>query len=151
MAKGQANGPGEVTRRGEVERKIFNPKEPQPDVRRWKWVELDNGWVVVKEMAASDTLFCLDHSARPMAGPAQFKLDMGGLQIWQVIMSCYRGPEADAPRVFEITDVPVVQKLRGEVWNRLRDAIDEVNGLSDSVVEEAQAFTEAAPAGLPAT
>ena len=133
------------------ERKIFNPKEVQPDQRRWEWVELDTGWVVVKEMQASDTLFCLDHSARPLAGPAQFKLDMGGLQIWQVIMSCYTGEAADAPRVFDITDMPVVQQLRGEVWTRLRDAIERVNGLADTEVAAAQAFTAAGPDALPGT
>jgi hypothetical protein len=41
--------------------------------------------------------------------------------------------------------------LRAEEWNRLRDAINKVNGLADEEVSAMQDFTEVPPGGAPET
>ncbi len=125
-----------------MEEKVFDPKSQQADQRRAEKVHLDGGVVWVKEMQAADTLFCLQHSTRQGADQAM-SLDMGGLQIWQVVRSCYRGPEPEALPVFDVTDVPVIQRLRAEEWNMLRDAINRVNGLAKSEVAALKDFTPA--------
>lgn len=130
---------------------IFDPKAPREDKRRCERVELDGGVVYVKEMQAADSLFCLEHSVRPSPGPGGQSIDVGGMQIWQVVVSCYRGPEPDAGRVFEITDVHCIRELRNSDWRRLQDAIERVNGLAESEVAAAQDFTGAARDGSPAT
>jgi hypothetical protein len=135
-----------------MEETIFDPRAAMPDRRRCERLELDGGVLYVKEMTAADTMFCLQNATRAGA-PAHMALDMGGLTLWQVIVSCYRGPEPEAVRIFEARDMPVIQKLRAEEWNRLREVINRVNGLADEEVAATRDFTappgDASPASLP--
>jgi hypothetical protein len=96
-------------------------------------------------MTAADALFCNEHSLRRGGGPADMQLDMSALAIWQIMRSCYRGREPQASLIFEVSDMPAVQRLRAEEWNRLRDAINKVNGLAEAEVSALRDFTEAPP------
>ena len=120
---------------------IFDPKTPPLDRRRVERVALDGGVIYVKEMTAADALFCNEHALRRGGGPAEMRLDIAALSLWQVVCSCYRGKESGAARTFEMTDTPVIQALRAEEWNRLREAINRVNGLADEEVAALQDFT----------
>ena len=130
---------------------IFNPKLPRADHRRGEWVDLDTGRVYVREMNARDSLFVLEHSQRqgPPGTPAG--LNIGNLQTWQIIVSCYQGEESQAGRIFEITDVEAIQSLRAAEWRKLLEAIERVNALSDAEVSDLEGFTAAGRDGSPET
>lgn len=130
---------------------IFDPKAPPLDRRRIERVELDGGVVYVKEMTAADALFCNEHSLRRGGGPAESQIDMSALMIWQIMRSCYRGKESQAPLTFEVSDMPAIQRLRAEEWNRLRDAINKVNGLAEAEVSALRDFTAVPPDAAPET
>jgi hypothetical protein len=130
--------------------KIFDPNEPVVDQRRSERVELDNGVVYVKEMETADLLFCQEHSTRT-GGPAGGTVDFSAMQIWQVVVSCYRGKEPEARRVFDITHTDRIRKLRREEWFKLRDAIDRVNGMAAEEAATVRDFTEPLPDGSPGT
>jgi hypothetical protein len=121
------------------DRTIFNPQAPFLDTLRREWVELDGGWVCVREMQAADSLFIMEHSSRP----GRNELDMTRYRIWRIVVSCYKGEEPGAERTFGLTDLDRVQKLRAAEWAKLIEAIDRVNGLADEEVSAAQDFTEA--------
>lgn len=131
--------------------KIFDPNEPVLDKRRWERVELDNGVVYVKEMEASDLLFCQEHSTRAPGGPVHLAIDMAGLQIWQIVVSCYRGPEAGAARVFEVIHTERIKRFRREEWLRLREAIERVNGMTEQEADGLRDFTAVPPDASPGT
>ncbi len=119
---------------------IFNPKLPRADHRRGEWVELDTGRVYVREMNARDSLFVLEHSQR-QGGPGGLSLSLSHMQTWQIIVSCYDGEAMDAKRIFDITDIEVIQSLRAVEWRRLLDGIERVNALSDQEVTAIEDFT----------
>lgn len=130
---------------------IFNPKLPRADHRRGEWVELEDGRLYVREMNARDSLFVLEHSQRP-AGPGQgMGLNLGSLQTWQIVVSCYNGEGPEARRIFDITDVEAIQSLRSAEWRKILDAVERVNALSDQEVSDLADFTAAGAAGSPET
>jgi len=94
-------------------------------------------------MMASDKLFVLERSQRPSGPGGVPSIDSGSVLLWQVVVSCYTGPTAEAARVFEMTDIPVIQKLRGRDWDRLIAAIERVNSLADEEVAALEDFTPA--------
>lgn len=128
---------------------IFNPRLPQADHRRGEWVELEGGRLYVREMSARDSLFVLEHSQR--AGSQGASLNLGNLQTWQIIVSCYNGDGPEAQRIFAITDIEVIQGLRAAEWRKLQDAIERVNALSDQEVSALADFTPAGGGSSPAT
>lgn len=130
---------------------LFDPKAPPIDRRRCERVELDGGVIYVKEMTAADALFCNEHSLRRGGGPADAQIDMSALMLWQIVRSCYRGKEPEAPPTFDVSDTPAIQRLRAEEWNRLREAINKVNGLADEEVAALEDFTGAPAEETPAT
>jgi len=129
---------------------IFDPKLPRADHRRGEWVELDAGKVYVREMNARDSLFVLEHSQR-QAPAGMPSLNVGNMQTWNIIVSCYRGPEKDAARIFEIGDIEAIHGLRAAEWRKLLDAIERVNALSEAEVQEIEDFTLPGRDGSPGT
>lgn len=127
------------------EEPIFDPKAPLLDMRRKEWVRLDTGRVCVWEMEAADTLFIVEHSLRP--GREKTTLAATDAMLWRVLVSCYNGAEPGAGRIFEITDLPRIQRLRKTEWDRLLAAIERVNGTDAEEVPLLQDFTAAAPGG----
>ena len=129
---------------------LFDPKIPHEQQLRHEWVSLDGGRVCVREMTAADNLFVMERSTRLGTGPQEMRIDAGSIQMWQVVVCCYKSPEPDSERIFDITDLPVIQKLRNAEWRRLQEAIERVNALADSEVSALQDFTAAPEDGLPA-
>lgn len=126
-----------------MDEKIFNPKEPWIDRRRYEWVQLDAGRVCVRELTAADSLFVMQQSTRPaMAGRAA-QMDNSQAMLWQIQASCYNGHEESSQLIFDITDLPVIQRLRQSEWGKLVAAIERVNALADEEVERLEDFTRA--------
>lgn len=131
--------------------KLFDPNEPIIDRRRLEKVTLDNGVLWVKEMEVADLLFCQEHSQRAPGGPAYLAVDFSAMQIWQIVVSCYRGPEPEAARTFEISHTNRIKKLRPEEWLKIRQAIENVNGMADEEAAALRDFTAAPPDDSPGT
>lgn len=125
---------------------IFNPKAAATAPRRHEWVRLYAGRVCVQEMTAADTLFVLERAQRLGAGHG---ISGTEIMLWQVVVSCYDGPGPEAKRIFEITDLAVVQGLRNSDWQRLQQAIERVNMLEDAEVAALEDFTAAAGGNSP--
>src|SRR5258708_6492940 len=130
---------------------IFDPKTPHESRLKHEWVTIDGGRLCVREMTAADNLFVMERSTRTGGGPADMRIDAGGIQLWQVVVCCYDGPDAKAKRIFDITDVGVIQSLKNRDWRKIQDAIERVNGLADEEVAALQDFTAAAADGFAAT
>jgi hypothetical protein len=124
---------------------LFDAKAPVVDMRRKEWVSLDTGRLCVWEMEAADTLFIVERSLRP--GQKDGRLSAGDAMLWRVLVSCYKGEETEAERVFDITDLPRIQRLRKAEWDKLLEAIERVNGLDPAEVPDLEAFTPALPGG----
>lgn len=129
--------------------KLFDPNEPIIDRRPVERVELEGGVVYVKGMEAADVLFCQEHSTRAPGGPAHLALDFSAMQIWQIVVSCYKGKEPDAPRMFDVSHTQRIKKLSRADWIKLREAIDTVNGVSEEAASEMRDFTAAGPDDSP--
>ncbi len=130
---------------------IFNPKAAHADHRNREWVTLDGGRICVKEMMAADKIFVLERSQRPIGPSGAPTIDSGSVLLWQIVVSCYQGEESEAGRIFDMTDIPVIQKLRGTDWDRLVAAIERVNSLADAEVAALEDFTPAPAADSAAT
>jgi hypothetical protein len=126
---------------------IFDPKASHEQRLQHEWVTLDHGRVCVREMTTADNLFVLERSTRQGGAAGEMRVDAGGIQLWQVVVCCYNGPGADAQRIFDITDIPVIQKLRNADWRKIQDAIERVNSLADEEVAALQDFTPAGADG----
>src|SRR6266568_5081224 len=125
---------------------LFDAKAPVLDQRRKDWVSLDQGRLCVWEMEAADTLFIVERSLRP-ASDRKAELAASDAMLWRVLVSCYKGDQAGAQRVFGVEDLPRIQRLRKAEWDRLLAAIERVNGLAPEEVPALQDFTPAAPGG----
>ncbi len=130
---------------------IFDPKVPHESRLRHEWVTIDGGRLCVREMTAADNLFVLERSTRTGREAADIHIDAGGIQLWQVVVCCYDGPDAKAKRIFDITDVGAIQGLKNRDWRKIQDAIERVNGLADEEVAALQDFTGAGAADFAAT
>lgn len=120
----------------------FDPKAPVLDARRRERVDLDTGFLWVWEMEAADTLFIIERSLRP-GGADKPQMAASDAMLWRVLVSCYQTGEPGAARVFEITDLGRIQKLRKAEWDRLLEAIERVNGLDAEEVPRLKDFTPA--------
>jgi hypothetical protein len=130
------------------EQALFDAKAPVLDMRRKEWVSLDSGRLCVWEMEAADTLFIVERSMRPVTSGQQPKIAASvDAMLWRVVVSCHKGEEAAAERVFDITDLGRISKLRKTEWDRLLGAIERVNGLDAEEVPKLLDFTPAAPGG----
>jgi hypothetical protein len=129
-----------------TEEPLFDAKAPVIDRRRKEWISLDSGRLCVWEMAAADTLFIIEQSVRPGRDRPLVPI-AGDAMLWQVVVSCYKGDQPGAERVFQITDLARIQQLRKSEWDRLLAAIERVNATDAAEVERLQDFTPAAPGG----
>src|SRR6266478_6009354 len=99
----------------ETDQPLFDAKAPLIDQRRKEWVSLDSGRLCVWEMEAADTLFIVERSLRPSSDQKQ-QLSAGDAMLWRVLVSCYKGDQPGAQRVFDVTDLPRIQRLRKAEW-----------------------------------
>lgn len=118
----------------------FDAKAPVLDNRRRERVDLDSGFLWVWEMEAADTLFIVERSLRPGQEKAP-QIAAGDAMLWRVLVSCYKTGEPGSDRVFDITDLPRIQKLRKTEWDKLLEAIERVNGLDAEEVPKLKDFT----------
>lgn len=126
-----------------TEEPIFNPRAFREQVNtawRGEWVRFAGARVYVREMAFRDSLFVLEHSQR-MAGPGGPALSLSHMQTWQILVSCYDGAGEEARRIFEVTDIEVIQSLKASEAKQIMDAIERVNSLTDAEVDKTEAFT----------
>src|SRR5436190_6655348 len=105
------------------EQPLFDAKAPIEDHRRREWVSLDAGRLCVWELEAADLLFIVENAARG-PGDAKARVNSTDGVLWRVLVSCYKGEEPGAQRVFDITDLPRIQKLRKTEWDKLLAAIE---------------------------
>jgi len=130
------------------EEPLFDAKAPVIDQRRKEWVSLDAGRLCVWEMEAGDTLFIVERSMRPGREREGLTAAVASdSMLWRVLVSCYKGEQAGAERVFDITDLPRIQHLRKTEWDKLLAAIERVNGLDEGEVPALKDFTPAPPGG----
>lgn len=121
---------------------LFDPDAPVTDERRKEKVTLDRGYVWVWELDAADYLFISERTLRP-DGSAGNPVDR---VLWRILVSCYKGDQPGAERVFGMQHLPRLQKLRGVELARLLAAIERVNGLDAEEVPRLMDFTAAAAA-----
>jgi hypothetical protein len=129
-----------------VSEPLFDAKAPVLDQRRKEWVSLDTGRLCVWEMEAADTLFIVEQSVRP-GRERTSTLSATEAMLWRVLVSCYSGDQEGATRIFDITDLPRIKRLRKTEWDRLLAAIERVNGTDAEEVPDLKDFTPAAPGG----
>lgn len=123
---------------------IFDPAAPDLEPRQKEWVSLSKGRLCVWELDANDLFFIAERCARP-GSPIHSRSDE---QLWKVLVSCYRGEEEGSARVFDVTQLGEIGRLKFRDLAKILGAIDRVNGTAPEEVAEAERFT-AAPKDTP--
>lgn len=110
--------------------------------RRQEPVELDGGTVWVREEIVACHLETLQLAQRPAIDP-RGGVDLGAAITWQILFSLYEGPEPEAKRVFDESEISLIYRFRREEFDRITAAMRRVNGETEEETQAWEAFTGA--------
>jgi len=110
--------------------------------RRKEKIPLSAGDLWAWSLTAAEMMQVLEAAQRPKIDP-RGGVDQGSAVLWQIVLSCHDGPEADAPLAFTTDDFGLILGLPWDEFRLITQAINRVNGLDPTEAELMRDFTAA--------